>query len=109
MNMQFQLAGIALVLMIAGAPIGRAQQGSESSDMANMPGMSKSAPKPQAHDMPSMDMQTMMTQCADMRKQMKPGAKVTPDMRKMMSQCGEMDKSMTAPAQPYTPPADRRR
>lgn len=109
MNIQFQMAGMALVFMIAATPIALAQQGSGNSDMANMPGMSKSAPKPQTHDMPGMDMQTMMTQCADMRRRMKPGAKMTPDMQKMMSQCDEMDKSMSAPAQPYTPPADRRR
>jgi len=109
MNIQFQMAGVALALMTAGAPIAHAQQGAGSSDMANMPGMSKSAPKPQTHDMSGTDMQTVMKQCADMRKQMKPGATMTPDMRKMMTLCDEMDKSMTGPEQPYVPPAERRR
>lgn len=100
MNGQFKRTALALVLTIASAPLAGAQQG---------PATSKPAPAQKAHDMQGMDMETMMKQCADMRKQMKPGAAMTPDMRKLMSQCDEMDKTMIAPEQPYTPPAERRR
>jgi hypothetical protein len=109
MNVKIQIVGMTLGLMVAAAPLASAQQSRSNSDMSNMPGMSATTPKSQNHDMPGMDMQAMMKQCGDMRKQMKPGAAPTPDMQKMMSQCGAMDKSMTAPEQPYTPPADRRR
>jgi hypothetical protein len=109
MNTQIQLAGVAFALMIAAAPLAGAQQSSGKSGMSGMPGMATTAPKPQTHDMPGMDMQSMMKQCTEMRKQMKPGAAMTPDMQKMMSQCDVMDKSMTVPEQPYTPPAERRR
>jgi hypothetical protein len=61
------------------------------------------------HDMPGMDMQSMMNQCAQMRQQMKPGAAMSPEMQKMMSQCDEMDRSMNSSSQPYTPPAQRKR
>jgi hypothetical protein len=107
MNTQIQLAGMAFALMIAAIPLARAQQ--SQSDMSNMPGMTKTPPKTQTPDMSGMDMSSMMKQCTDMRKQMKPGGAMTADMQKMMSQCDEMDKGMTAPEQPYTPPADRRR
>jgi hypothetical protein len=107
MNTQIRPMGLALALMMAAIPLAEAQQ--NNSNMSNMPGMSKTSPKAKTHDMPGMDMQSMMKQCADMRKHMKPGATMTGDMQKMMSQCDEMDKSMTAPEQPYTPPAERRR
>ncbi len=63
MNTQIQLAGMALALMIAALPLARAQQ--SQSDMSSMPGMAKTPPKSQTHDMPGMDMQSMMKQCAD--------------------------------------------
>ncbi len=63
---------------------------------------------------PAMDMDAMMTRCAQMRRDMKPDAPMTADMRKMMADCDAMDKEMgagstTAPAQPYAPPAERSR
>ncbi len=109
MNTQIQLAVMTFGLLIAASPFASAQQSTSKSDMSNMPGMAATPPKSQTHDKPGMDMQSMMKQCGDMRKQMKPGAAMTPDMQKMMSQCDAMDKSMTAPEQPYTPPAERRR
>lgn len=67
---------------------------------------STGAPTQSGHDMPGMDMQTMMKQCAQMRQQMQPGARMTPDMQTMMRQCDEMDRQMggTAgnPAAPRT-------
>ncbi len=86
-----------------------AQQGGQS-DMSSMPNMA-----------PATDMDAMMTECAKMRRDMKPDAPMTADMRKMMADCDAMDKEMmgdkqmmgdkgtTAPAQPYTPPAERSR
>lgn len=46
------------------------------------------------HDMPGMDMPTMMGQCAQMRQQMKPGARMSPDMQATMRQCDGMDRQM---------------
>jgi hypothetical protein len=109
MNTQIQLVALTFGLMVTAIPLASAQQSPSKSDMSNMPGMATTPPKSQTHDMSGMDMQSMMKQCADMRKQMKPGAAMTPDMQRMMSQCDEMDKGMTTPEQPYTPPADRRR
>ena len=50
-------------------------------------------------NMRGMDMNAMMSHCADMRRQMRPGAAVSADMRQMMAQRDEMDRSMgmTAP------------
>ncbi len=39
-------------------------------------------------------MQQAMNQCAQMRKQMKPGMRMTPDMQTMMTQCDQMDRQM---------------
>lgn len=39
-----------------------------------------------------MDMQAMMTHCADMRRQARPGTAVAPDIRQMMAQCDQMDR-----------------
>lgn len=47
------------------------------------------------HAMPGMDMQAMMSQCAQMRRQMQPGAKMTADMQRMMAQCDQMDAQMS--------------
>jgi hypothetical protein len=105
MKVQIQRLAITVGLIVA-APFASAQQ---SPDKSAMPGMSATTPKSATQHMSGMDMPTMMKQCADMRKNMKPGAAMTRDMQKMMSECDEMDKSMTAPEQPYVPPADRRR
>jgi hypothetical protein len=55
----------------------------------------------QGHSMPGhammqgQDMQTMMAQCADMRRQMAQGTHPnTPGMAQMMAHCDEMDRSM---------------
>jgi hypothetical protein len=109
MNTRIQRVAMTFGLLIVTAPLAGAQQTPSKSDMSNMPGMSATSPKSQTHDMAGMDMQSMMKQCGEMRRQMKPGAAMSADMRKMMSQCDEMDKSMIAPEQPYTPPAERRR
>jgi hypothetical protein len=99
--MKVQIQRLAMILtLIAAAPFASAQQSLDKSATPGAAGM---------HDMSGLDMPTRMKQCADMRKNMKPGAAMTPDMQKMMSECAEMDKSMTAPEQPYAPPADRRR
>ena len=99
--MKVQIQRLAIILaLIAAAPFASAQQSPEKS---TTPGSAAT------HGMSGMDMPMMMKLCADMRKQMKPGAAMTPDMHKMMSECDEMDKSMTAPEQPYVPPTDRRR
>ena len=105
--MKVQTQYLAMILgLIAAAPFASAEQ---SPAKSGMPGVSATSPKSATQDMSGMDMPAMMKQCADMRKQMKPGAPMTPDMQKMMSQCDEMYKSMTAPEQPYVPPVDRRR
>ena len=49
----------------------------------------------QGHSMQGMDMQTMMNQCADMRRQMAQGTHPnTRGMNQMMAHCNEMDYSM---------------
>ena len=50
----------------------------------------------------SMNMQGMMAQCADMRRQMRPGAAMTPDMRQMIIQCDQMDAMHGGAARPMT-------
>jgi len=59
-------------------------------------------------------MQAMMSQCADMRRQMAQGAHSnTPDMTKKMARCDEMDRGMGSmrgmgsPAPAGAPPATR--
>src|SRR5260370_41226804 len=99
MTVRLRVFGTALALMLASGSIAYAQQQGGKSDM---PGMS-------GHDMQGMDMQSMMNQCAQMRQQMKPGAKMSPEMQKMMSDCDEMDRGMNSASQPYTPPAQRNR
>jgi hypothetical protein len=85
-----------LGLAVAFAPAAFAQQG-------NMQGMHM-----QGHDMGGMDMDTMMKQCAQMRQQMKPGARVTADMQRMKAQCDEMDREMGS-SSGSAPPATRNR
>ena len=51
---------------------------------------------PSGQAMSSMDMQAMANQCAQMRRQMQSGSKMTPDMQRMMTQCDEMDAQMNA-------------
>jgi hypothetical protein len=74
------LAGACLLVLTLG-PAALAQQGSPQMNM-------------QGHGMGGMDMQTMMNQCAQMRQQMRPGARMTPDMQTMMQQCDQMDRQM---------------
>jgi hypothetical protein len=96
---------------LAPVPSAPAQQGGQS-DMSSMP---NTAPNAQVTGKaPAMDMDAMMTRCAQMRRDIKPDAPMTADMRKMMADCDAMDKEMgagstTAPAQPYAPPAERSR
>jgi hypothetical protein len=85
-----------LGLAMAFAPAAFAQQG-------NMQGMQM-----QGHDMGSMDMDAMMKQCAQMRQQMKPGARVTADMQRMKGQCDKMDREMGSSSD-NAPPATRNR
>ena len=74
------------------------------------------APKPAqlpamaAHTMPDMDMQGMMSQCADMRRQMAQGTHPNmPDMASMMAHCDAMDHSMPMPSSgPSAAPAATR-
>lgn len=53
----------------------------------------------QGHNMPGMDMDTMMNQCARMRQQMRPGAPMSPQMMTMKQQCDQMDREMGSPTQ----------
>ena len=59
--------------------------------MPDMAGMDHSS-------MQGMDMNTMMSHCAQMRRGMRPGMAASADMRQMMAQCDEMDRSMGTPA-----------
>ncbi len=99
-------------LGLAPVPFAVAQQGGQS-DMSSMPNMAPNAQM--GAKAPAMDMDAMMAQCAQMRRDMKPDAPMTADMRKTMADCDAMDKEMmgdkgmTAPAQPYAPPAERSR
>lgn len=71
-------------LILALAPTAFAQQ-------ANTQGMHM-----QGHNMGGMDMRAMMNQCAQMRQQMRPGARMTSDTQRMMAQCNQMDQQMGA-------------
>lgn len=58
----------------------------------------------QGHNMPGMDMQTMMNQCAQMRRQMAQGRMSNaPDMNRMMAQCDQMDRQMGGGASSNAP------
>ena len=99
-------AGMLATLPVACAPqpAGMAAPASASSlsgpanatpavgSMPDMAGMDHS-------NMQGMDMNTMMSQCAQMRRGTRPGMAVSADMRQMMAQCDEMDRSMGMPAQ----------
>lgn len=95
---------------IALVPAACAQPSSQSGmqGMSGMQGQSTAAT--QGHNMPGMDMQTMMNQCADMRRQMAQGThQNTPDMNQMMTQCDAMDHSMgSMPSMGSTAPAATR-
>ncbi len=99
-------------LGLAPVSLAWAQQAGQS-DMSSMPNMAPNAEM--GGKAPAMDMDAMMTACAQMRRDMKPDAPMTADMRKKMADCDAMDKEMmgdkgtTAPAQPYAPPAERSR
>ena len=71
----------ALLLILTLGPAALAQQNSPQMNM-------------QGHGMGGMDMQTMINQCAQMRQQMRPGARMTADMQRMMQQCDQMDRQM---------------
>jgi hypothetical protein len=96
----------ALVAAVGFVPVACAQQGSQpavqgmNSSAQSMPGMSGMSGM-QGHNMPGhtmmqgQDMQTMMAQCSDMRRQMAQGTHPnTPGMAQMMAHCDEMDRSM---------------
>jgi len=91
-----QVCSAALAIVLALAPTAFAQQrNTQGMDMHD-------------HDMGGMNMQTMMNQCAQMRRQMKPGAPMTADMQRMMTQCDEMDRQMGGTSD-GAPPATRNR
>lgn len=96
------LARVASLVAIGSLPLACAQPSNQS-------GM-------QGRSTQSADMQTMMNQCADMRRQMAQGTHPnTPEMAQMMRQCDEMDRSMGSmpamgsPASTAAPPATRSR
>jgi hypothetical protein len=64
----------------------------------NAPGGSTSDMR--GHDMSSMDMQSMMAHCAQMRRQGHQGHQgmTSADMQRMMAQCDQMDRMHGAPA-----------
>lgn len=79
----------ALIAAVGLLPAACANMQADQSGMQGMSGM-------QGHSMQGMDMQAMMNQCADMRRQMAQGTHAnTPDMTTMMAQCDEMDRSMS--------------
>lgn len=78
-----------LLAAVAFLPVACASQQSASPDTRAATSPSNTA----AGGMSSgMDMQTMMAQCADMRRQMQPGAAMAPNMQQMMTQCDQMDR-----------------
>jgi len=70
---------------------GPASAGQGAAPMPGMAGMDHS-------NMQGMDMNTMMTHCAQMRQGMRPGMAMSADMRQMTAQCDQMDASMGMPA-----------
>jgi hypothetical protein len=72
-------AALAAALTIT--PVAYAQQGGMRG-MNTMPGGA----------MPGMNMQSMMNQCTQMRRQMRPGAAVPANMQQMVAQCDQMDR-----------------
>lgn len=111
----------AIVATLAFLPVACAQQGSQpvsqgmtSSAQGNMPGMSGMSGM-QGHDMSghSMmggggDLQAMMAQCADMRRQMAQGTHPnTPGMAQMMAHCDEVNRM--GAGSPAAPAATRSR
>lgn len=85
-----RLSTAASLLALSLASAAFAQQGSPQTNM-------------QSHGMGNMDMQTMMNQCAQMRQQMRPGARMTADMQTMMQQCDQMDRQMGSSASGTVP------
>ncbi len=96
----------ALVAAVGFVPVACPQQGSQpaaqgmNSSAQSIPGMSGMSGM-QGHDMSGhimtqeQDMQTMIAQCSDMRRQMAQGTHPnTPGMAQMMAHCDEMDRSM---------------
>jgi hypothetical protein len=84
-----KLATIGLLAAVAFLPVACASQQSAPPNARAMTSPSSIA----AGSMSSgKDMQTMMAQCADMRRQMQPGAAMAPNMQQMMTQCDQMDR-----------------
>lgn len=88
-----RLAAAASLLALSLGTAAFAQQGSPQMNM-------------QGHGMGTMDMQTMMNQCTQMRQQMRPGVRMTADMQTMMQQCDQMDRQMGS-SMSNSPPAPR--
>lgn len=61
------------------------------------PGGPQAKPEQTMH---GMDSQTMMNQCAQMRREMKPGSSMSPDMQGMMAQCDQMNNTPGNPSGP---------
>lgn len=104
------LLHIALIGAIGLLPAACAQPSNQSGiqGMSGMQGQSTAGAR--GRDRHGMDMQTMMNQCADMRRQMAQGTHPnTPDMNQMMAQCDAMDRSMgSTPGVGSTAPAATR-
>lgn len=78
----------AVVMVSLGLALGACAQ--QPRPMATAPSMDAM----QGRSMAGMDMQTMMTHCAQMRQQMRAGSPMGADMRGMMAQCDQMDRQM---------------
>ncbi|MBS0640895.1 MAG: hypothetical protein JSS43_13540 [Proteobacteria bacterium] len=86
---------IAMGLIFGGAALAQQQAAPNSQNMPM-----------HGHDMGNMgnmNMQDMMTHCAQMRQQAKAGTAMTPDMRNMMAQCDQMDRQMGTQGGPPAP------
>jgi hypothetical protein len=82
MTKTFRNHGVALALaLVVAAPVYAQSGGSRSQS---------------DHAMPGMDMQAMTGQCAQMRRQMQAGSRMSPDMQAMMRQCDQMDAQMNS-------------
>jgi hypothetical protein len=81
MTKTFRNCGVALALaLVVAAPVYAQSGGSRS----------------QSDHAPGMDMQAMTGQCAQMRRQMQAGSRMSPDMQAMMRQCDQMDAQMNS-------------
>lgn len=90
------LRNAALLSALGFLPSACAEQSRPSANqgMSGMSGMQEHAMP--GHAMGGQDMQAMMAQCADMRRQMGQGSHPNrPDMAQMMARCDAMDRSMS--------------